>query len=420
MAYPEIFMALGLSAGLGLLVGLERQWSTDDFAGVRTFPLIAVMGALAGVLDGDGGAYLQLSGLLALSLMLVVANFVQTQAGSPKPGMTTEIAALVVYLIGVAVAHGWALPATVVAGGTTVLLHWKAQLHGLVERLGDDELRAIVRLVLIGLVVLPVLPDEAFGPYEVLNPFRIWLMVVLIVGISLAAHTAYQVFGGRAGVLLAGVLGGLISSTATTVSYANQSRRGMGSAGVAATIVIVASTVALGRVLFEVALVHPPFLAVAGPPLLAWMAGMVLVAAWGYRSARGAPPPAEQEHAPSDIRAAVTFGLLYGVILFAVAWAQEALGQTGLFVVAGLSGLTDVDAITLSVTELVQTGHVAAEQGWRLVLFGSLANLVFKAGAVAALGSRELRARVLPLFAASVILGTLILLFWGGGSGLVS
>ena len=419
LAYPEIFQALGVSTGLGLLVGLERQWSTDDFAGIRTFPLIAILGSLAAILDTANGILVAVA-LASLAAMLFVANQVQSRAGTPQPGMTTEVAAFVVFLIGVAVAKGYALPAAVVTGTITVLLHWKAQLHGLVSRLDDDELRAVVRLVLIGLVVLPVLPDQAYGPYDVLNPFRIWRMVVLIVGISLAAYTAYQVFGGRAGTLLAGVLGGLISSTATTVSYANQSRQGIGTPGVAATIVIVASTVVTLRVLLEIAVVHAPFLSVAAPPFIALMVSMMGVAWFSYRRTQNDTVPHEEQHAPSDLRAAVTFGLLYAVILYAVAWAQDATGEAGLFLVAGLSGLTDVDAITLSVTQLVQDGLVTEDRGWRLILFGNLANLVFKGGAVALLGSPELRRRALPLFAMSALAGTLILLFWGGGSGLVS
>ena len=416
---PEMFQVLAVATGLGLLVGLQRQWAADDFAGIRTFPLIAVLGSLAAILDGDGFS-LQMVGLASVALMMMTANLVQVRAGKPKPGITTEVAALVVYLIGIAVAQGFALPAVVAAGGTTVLLHWKAQLHGVVEHLGEDEVRAIVRLVLIGLVVLPILPDQAYGPYDVLNPFRIWRMVVLIVGISLAAYTAYQVFGGRAGTLLAGVLGGLISSTATTVSYANQSRQGMGSPGVGATIIIVASTAVIVRVLLEIAVVHSPLLQQAAPPLLALMAFMFAVATFEYRRVRRSEAPEREEHAPSDLTAAVTFGLLYAVILYAVAWAQDAMGGTGLYVVAGLSGLTDVDAITLSLTQFVQEGQLAADQAWRLILFANLANMVFKAGAVVMLASSALRRRVVPLFAVSVLAGTLILLFWGGGSGLVS
>ena len=420
MQVPEIFQVLGIATGLGLLVGLERQWSTDDFAGIRTFPLIGIFGALAAILDRGLGVSLQLAGLIAMAVMLLAANMVQARAGQFKPGLTTEVAALLVYMLGIAVARGFALPATVVAGVITVLLHWKAELHGIVERLGEDEVRAVVRLVLIGLVVLPVLPDQAWGPYGVLNPFRIWRMVVLIVGISLAAYMAYKVFGDRAGTLLAGVLGGLISSTATTVSYANQSKQGLGSATVGATIVIVASIVVIPRVLVEIAIVHAPFLRQAAPPLLALLVAMMFIAAFSFRSVRREPVPTDEQRPPSDLKAAVMFGLLYAVILYAVAWTSEATGDAGLFVVAGLSGLTDIDAITLSVTELVQQGQVAAEQGWRLILFANLANLVFKGGAVVALAGPTLRRRAVPLFAASILAGTLILLFWGGGSGLVS
>ena len=154
--------------------------------------------------------------------------------------------------------------------------------------------------------------------------------------------------------------------------------------------------------------------------MLLLMAIMFGIAAFEYRRVRRETVAPDEQRAPSDLRAAVLFGLLYAVILYAVAWAQDATGSSALYLVAGLSGLTDVDAITLSVTQLVEDSRVEPDQGWRLILFGNLANLVFKGGAVALLGSPALRRRALPLFAASIIAGTLILLFWGGGAGLVS
>jgi uncharacterized membrane protein (DUF4010 family) len=309
---------------------------------------------------------------------------------------------------------GYVVPSVVVAGVVTVLLHWKAELHAVVRRIGQDEARALVRLVLIALVILPVLPNRTFGPLGVLNPFGIWLMVVLIVGISLAAYVAYRVFGGRAGTFMAGVLGGLISSTATAVSLASASRKGSISARPASVVVMLASTIVFVRVLFEIGVVHPAFLSVAAPPLLLVMVGMLVIAARGYIAVRNEPIHVEEGHAPSDLKAAIVFGLLYGVILFAVALAKETLGERGLYAVAGISGLTDMDAITLSVTQLVQDGQLEAAQGWRLILVGGLANLVFKGGAVILLGSPELRRRIAVLFGLSVAVGVAVLTLWRG------
>ncbi len=402
-------IALLVSLGLGLLVGLQRQWATDEIAGIRTFPLFALLGTLLAI-TGGGEPVLLAAGFVCIVALLVAANFMAPDVR--LPGITTEMAALVTYGVGIAVGFGQTLPAVVVTGVMTVLLHWKAELHRLVSGIGRDELTAAVRWVLLGLVILPVLPNRTYGPYAVLNPYKIWLMVVLIVGISLAAYVAYRAFGARAGTLLAGVLGGLISSTATSVSYANRSRSHAAEAPSAAIVIMIASTVVFARVLVEIGVVNASFLPIAAPPLVAVMAAMILVAGVAYLRANKDLGHMPQHDPPSDLRAAIWFGLLYGVILFAVAAAREHLGQRGLYAVAGLSGLTDVDAITLSVTNLVGEGRIEAGQGWRLILFGSLANLVFKGGAVFVLGSAALRRRIVPLFGTSLVAGILVLLLW--------
>jgi len=420
MLEAEPYTALTLSVGLGLLVGLEREWAADEIAGIRTFPMICLLGALSALLGPPGSVAWVAVAMVGLASFLVVGNVALIRGGTPSPGMTTESAALVMFFVGVAVAQGFTLPAVVVTGTVTVLLHWKGRLSALVDGMGADEAAAIFRWVLIALVVLPVLPDTTYGPYDVLNPFRIWLMVVLIVGISLVAYAAYRIFGSRAGTLLAGVLGGLISSTATTVSYAQQTRASGLSAPVAAVVIMIASTVVFARVLVEIAVVHAAFLAQAGPPIVAMMVAMLLIAARAYWVSRRERVSAPDGGPPADLKAALVFGLLYGVILFVVAWAKETLGDQALYGVAALSGLTDVDAITLSVTELVQLGRVDAGTGWRLILVGVLSNLVFKGGAVVALGSRALRGRMLRMFGLSLAAGILILVLWGSGSGLVS
>ena len=407
-----MMIGFALALGLGLLVGLQRQWATDPIAGIRTFPLISLMGALTAVLSESLGGWIVIVGLACVAAFLVTANVADRNEDDPTPGITTEVAALALYLIGVAVMFGYRVPGVILAGTITVLLHWKAELHRLVSGLDHAEIRAIVRLVLIGLVILPLLPNRAFGPYEVLNPYRIWMMVVLIVGISLAAYVAYQLFGTRTGTVMAGLLGGLISSTATSVAYATESKQGRVTAHVGAVVIMIASTVVFARVLVEVFAVHPSFLPTAAPPLLLMMLVMAGITAISARRATTEDLKAQEASPPSGLRTAITFGLLYGGILFAVAFAEDRLGSTGLYAVATLSGLADVDAITLSITEMVREDRLLASQGWRLILVGSLANVLFKGVAVAALGSRALARRVAGLFALTLIAGILLLIFY--------
>ena len=401
-----------VALALGLLVGMQREWSKSRVAGIRTFPLITLFGALSAILAGPFGGWTIGAGLLALTAMLVMADTAKMRAGDSDPGLTTEVSALAMFAVGAAVAAGLVLPAIVATGSVAVLLQYKQQLHGFVARIEEADSRAIARLVLIGLVILPALPDAPYGPFGVLNPFRVWLMVVLIVGISLAAYVAYRLLGARAGGWAAGVLGGLISSTATTATYAESSREDHRRSPAALAIIVTASAVVFGRVIVETAIVAPGVLIQTAPPLAAMMVVMMLMAAACQRKLTGAPEAMEAAGPPSGIRTALLFGALYAAVLLAVAFAKTYFGNRGLYVVAGLSGLTDMDAITLSTVQLIQTGSLQASVGWRLILVGALANLAFKAGIVAMMGPPRLFVRVAGFFGAAIAAGAAILIFW--------
>ena len=206
--------AIGTAAAIGLLIGLERQRAPSPIGGIRTFPLIAAFGALCGLLAAHFGLWLPAAGMVAVGAVLVIGNL-GIHEREESPGITSEIAALLVYLLGAWLAVEGSVVPVVVGGAVAVLLHNKAPLHGWVERMGQRDLNALMRFVVITLVVLPILPDRTFGPYDVLNPRNIWWMVVLIVGIGLGGYVLYKLFGAKAGTVLGGALGGMISSTAT-------------------------------------------------------------------------------------------------------------------------------------------------------------------------------------------------------------
>jgi uncharacterized membrane protein (DUF4010 family) len=397
-----------IAVALGLLVGLQREWSKSRVAGIRTFALITLFGAVMGGIAEDFVIAVS-AGLLAAAAMLVVANVAKLRAGEKDPGLTTEFAALAMYGVGVAVTRGQVLPAMVVTGCVAVLLQFKETLHGFASSMAEADIRAGARLALIALVILPALPDQGYGPYGVINPFRIWLMVVLIVGISLAAYVSYKLLGARAGSWAAGLLGGLISSTATTTTYAHRALDAARLAGSTA-VIVTASAVVFARVLLEIGIVGPAVFAQTAPPIAAMMCVMMALAYLSQRKAVSMEP--EPEEPPSTMKTAIAFGLMYAIVLIAIAASRQYFGSAGMFAVAALSGLTDVDAITLSTVHLVDSGGLAADVGWRLILTGILSNLVFKAGIVAVIGrARALRAAA-PYFAVALICGTLLLLFW--------
>ncbi|MBX3702707.1 MAG: MgtC/SapB family protein [Steroidobacteraceae bacterium] len=407
-----LFGQLATSLLLGLLVGLQRQRTESSVGGIRTFPLIAAFGTLCGWLAAEYGGWIIAAGLVALAALLVVSNFMLAKGGDVDAGQTTEVSALLLYGIGAYLVIGEMEVAVALGGAIALLLHYKQLLHAFAAKIGERDVTAIMQFVLVTLVILPVLPDRTFGPYQVLNPFEVWLMVALIVGIGLAGYFAYKVFGARAGAVLGGLLGGLISSTATTVSFARRSAEAHGHGAFAALVIVIAATTVFVRVLTEIAVVAPGHFVALAPPIGAMLGACALIAGWMYwhtREHRGEMP--EQEN-PADLRTAILFGLMYAVIIFAVAATKDEFGERGLYAVAILSGLTDMDAITLSTSQLANQGRLDAGTGWRLILVASMANLAFKAGMVAVLGSRELLRHVGILFGAALVAGGAILVLW--------
>ena len=405
---------IAIATGLGLLVGFQREWTAPHVAGLRTFALITVFGTIAGLFIDAGGQWLIGIGLLAVATMIIVGNVLKSTRSrkGDEPGLTTEAAAIVMYLVGVAIALDKIELGIIVSGGTAVLLHWKRPLHSFVQRIGAADIRAIIQLVLIALVILPVVPHQSYGPYGVINPYEIWLMVVLIVGISLGGYIAYKFLGAKAGTLVSGVLGGLISSTATTVSHARRTRTAPASSALSAVVIMIASTIVFGRVLVEVAVVAPEILRQVAPPLAAMMGWMALISLVSYFLSRSQSEQVTLDEDPAELTAAITFGLLYAGVLYTVAVARQHFGEHGLYVVAALSGLTDMDAITLSVAQMIKRESLNVDAGWRMILIGSLSNLVFKGAAIAVLGHRKLLGRIVIAFGLAIAGGIALLLFW--------
>ncbi|HEX6903456.1 MAG TPA: DUF4010 domain-containing protein [Thermoanaerobaculia bacterium] len=409
---PDIYIQLAVALGLGLLVGLQRERTGSTIAGIRTFALITLFGAVAGQLGKTFGGWIVAVGLVCSALLVTMGNLARIGKGEAEPGQTTEFTALVMYGIGVWVVIG-SMPVAVVLGGVVaLLLHLREPLHQFAGRMGEKDIRGIMQFVLIALVILPILPDRTFGPYDVLNPYQIWWMVVLIVGLSLLGYVAFKLFGAKAGAALGGVLGGMISSTATTVSHARRTKEDPEGSRLAALVVMIASTVVFARVLLEIAAVAFGSFRVLAPPLAVMLGVCVAVsaAAWLLGHQDG-PEPQEPEN-PAELKPAIIFGLLYAGVLLAVAFARDRFGAAGIYIVAGISGLTDVDAITLSTSRLVDQGGLAPGNGWRAILIAAMSNLIFKAGIVAFLGSRRMLWRIAVLFGAVLAAGGVVLWLW--------
>ncbi len=405
------FQHLAVALALGLLVGMQRERSEHRFAGVRTFPLITMLGTVCALLAPTFGGWMLAVGLLAIAALVVVANLARQRTGELDIGATTEVSALLLYAVGALVVVNTSA-AVLVCGVVALLLHLKPQLHRLVAAIGERELKAIMQFVLVSLVILPVLPNAAYGPYGVLNPFKIWLMVVLIVAINLSAYVVFKLLGGRKGTLVGGVLGGLVSSTAATVSFARASRSGGQSTALFATVIVLASTVVFARVLGLIAAVAAPAFPHLAPPLAAMFGAMCVLALALFFFNRKKQMQASEPENPADLKSALVFGVIYAGVLLLVASARDRFGEAGLYTVAVLSGLADMDAITLSTSQLAATGQLETGSAWRAILTAALSNIVFKTALVAALGSRRLLLVIAGIFALALAAGGAILWLW--------
>lgn len=416
MDYDTIVL-LATSLGLGLLVGLQREYSGHPVAGIRTFSLITLLGTILGMIARDTNAYWVIgAGLLALAAILILGNYLKSQTGNIDIGQTTEVAGLLMFAVGAYLVEGSMAVAAIIGGITAVLLQLKGALGNFVKGLAQKDIKAIMQFAAISLVILPVLPNEEYGPYEVLNPQEVWLMVVLIVGLGLGGYFLYKWLGENAGTISNGILGGLISSTATTVTYANRSRDVPSISRLAAFIVITASTVALVRVIVEVAIVSPEYLSQIAPPLLTVLGMMILVCIGMYFLSRQNGKEEVQEMPepdnPAQLKTAVVFGILYALILVGVAAAKDYFGAGGLLIVSIISGFTDVDAITLSLANTLNRGGIEVANTWKYMLIASFSNLAFKGTMVAVISSRKMTRYVLPAFGMIIVFGLLVIWWW--------
>ncbi|NLO79250.1 MAG: MgtC/SapB family protein [Xanthomonadaceae bacterium] len=410
----ELSLNLATSLGIGLLIGAERAWRARDdadseqMAGIRTFGLTGLLGGLAALSQNYFGVWAWLATLVLVALLVIVAYVVEVKRTGDH-GMTSEVALLLTFLLGSLALVESRLLAAACAIVVALLLNLKTRLHSLLHQLTEAELGGALKLLFISVVLLPNLPNQGYGPWEAFNPYTTWWMVVLIAGIGFAAYAAVRLLGAHHGLVLTAVLGGMVSSTAMTVTLARLDAPAIRSALAAG--LLATSALMFPRVLIEVALVNPVLLPALLAPLLAACAVYTGGALYYYRHATqqpeaAGPPPLKN---PFELGPALRFAALLVLILFLVEGARRWLGDVGVYLVALLSGLTDVDAITLSLANSAQNelSEMVAARGIFLAAFG---NSVVKAGLIGMIGGRTLALQTIPVMAAGLLLGLAVLL----------
>lgn len=400
----SISLAYLTSLAVGLLIGLERERHREAKAGVRTFALIAMLGTLCAMLgEQTGSPWLVVAGLLA-STGGIIAAYVISPTSTPDAGTTTVVTAALTFCLGAALWHGNREIAIAVAIVTTMLLHYKSQLEGFSVKLTTTDMESVLQFAVLSLVILPVVPNQGFGPYGALNPYHLWMMVVLISAVSLAGYVAWRLLGGKGPVLLLGALGGLVSSTATTLVYSRGAHGKPELEGTAATVILLANLVVLLRLSVLAVAVMPSILPTMLPVMAAGLLATLPVAWMTWRRHQEGQAMDNPELTnPTDLPVAVGFGVAYAVVLLAAAWLNDLAGIAGVYAVAMVSGLTDVDAISLSSFRLFGDGRVSAAGAVMAIVVALCSNAVVKASIVFVVGGRSLGKRCIVGFGAMVV-----------------
>jgi uncharacterized membrane protein (DUF4010 family) len=373
-------------------------------AGVRTFTLIGLFGGLAGLFTAELGPAVVIVAFTALAALVVGPYLVRAREGG-RQSATTEVAALVTFALalGPPLGHGAVCGAAAVV--VTLFLGWKRGIHGAVERLEEVELQAALKLLALAFVLMPLLPDEPFGPWDAINLHELLWMVLLLAGLSFVGYMVMRRAGARIGLALAALLGGLVSSTAVTLDFARRARTQPQLTPLLASGIVGAGGTMFARVIVLLAVVRPALLPLAAPPL-----GLAALFCWGdallawRRSRREDDPPRLELKNPLELGLALKFALLLALVALAAGALRAWLGDRGVYALSVVAGLGDVDAITLTLARQSALGLDAtiAVHG---VLIASAVDTVLKAGLAFGLGGRALGWHVSRSFAVAIVLG---------------
>lgn len=400
----------GSALGLGILIGLERERTRGDsrmFAGVRTFSLVALFGAVA-VYAGELAGLPWLVGLVFLSILALVVTAYHAAVRGGDVGATTEVSLLITFLVGSICAWGQVGIAGAVTVVTMLLLALKGWLHDLARRIESSDVEATLKFAIITLIVLPLVPDTNYGPagLEVINPYKTWLMVVLIAGLNFIGYILVKVLGREHGFGLTGLLGGLVSSTAVTLGFSQRSRSEPKLAPVLALAILLAWTVMYFRVVVEVGIVNFALATQLALGMLLMGAVSIGICVFLWRKGRrGQTAEVESGHNPFELGDAIKFGVLFAVVIFVASAAQLYFGDTGLYVAGALAGLTDVDAIALSMANLAGQDPANSGAAARTIVIAVISNTMVKCGMAIWLGAAPMRRTMIPIAVALALAG---------------
>lgn len=414
-AQADLFIRFGAALVIGILIGMERERAAELrdmklFAGVRTIALLSLAGCVGGLLSDITNSPWPLVAIILSMGGLGIAAYVSMKSG----GSTSEVAAFIAMLCGAICYWEYYSVASAIAVVTTLLLSFKREMHSIAHKLSSEDVYSTLKFAAITAIVLPILPDRSFGPppFDALNPYKIWLMVVLISAISFLGYVLMKVINVRHGITLTGLLGGLVSSTAVTLSFGRRSKDEPDLSAHFAIAITIAWAIMYLRVLVQVAILNQSLLGILWLPLV--FAALVLGAYAAFLYFRQKDDRSQEVTLvnPFELKPALTFGVIYALILLISRTAQVYYGEIGIYVSSALAGSADVNAITLSLAELSSKPEgVALGVAAEAVILAALANTVVRTAMVYVTGASALRRYMLPT-AALAFTVTIAIAYW--------
>lgn len=389
--------SLGVALAVGLLLGLQRERSQRASgrrgpAGARTFPIVALLGALSVLATEGKPGWLAAAGFLGVAA-LTTAAYVRASRDDGAIGLTTEVLLLLAYVLGVAAAAGLREAVTVVGAAALVLVGLKERLHTFAGRLTNEDEAAVLKFVAVALLVVPLLPDRSLGPFDAINLAEVGKMVVLVAGISFLGYVAVKTIGVGRGLLVTGLFGGVASTTATTAAFARRSREADALAVPLAAGTLLGCSVLYPRIVGLVALVSPPFALRLVPWFLPMAAVTIATAVPGLLATRRGGTADVPLENPFELKPALWFAGIYAVIVVAAKAAHVWFGSAGLYVAGAIAGATDMDAISITAARLFDAAD-GGEALLRVVVLAAVSNALVKTGIAWTTGSRPFARRV--------------------------
>lgn len=405
---------LGIALLIGLLIGMEREFSRgkdqNSFAGARTFPIIALFGYVAAMLSSIISLWMYPVFFFTFIMIVSISYFVTAREG--QLGITTELAAILVFILSGMIFWNIILLSAIIAIIVAALLSLKTQVHTFVEKINEEDIFAFLKLSLVTIIILPLLPDKTFGPHNILNPRIIWYMVIFIAGISFLGYLLTKFIGYQKGIKYTGIFGGFVSSTALTFAYSKKSNANVEVVKNYAAGIILACTIVYPKVFLEIYVVNASLAMTMLIPLVILTAVGVLHSVILWRQTKTAALNGETVvKNPFELKSALFFGLIFGAILFVSKLSQIYFGEKGVLLVSFISGLPNIDAIVLSVSQLAgkSFNEITAAKG---ILLALLANSLLKFALSAITGHRELRRNVTLGFTSFIVVNLLLILYF--------